>query len=584
MQQVWYSDICSHDNFVTWQLTLFSLIFFLATLVAVVLLIYALQHKNVKGATYFVFLLASVIAWVFFQALEYAVLEPQNKILFTKFQYFGISTIGLTWYLFAVNYSNRETWLSRNYPLFLIFSALAILLAFTNDSHRLVWPEIRPASVEPGAPMIYEHGPAFWAMFVYIYVLFFAGTYVILKTALTSREIYRSQAVGLVTSAILPWIGNILYVADLTPIPGLDLTSLGFAASTIVLAWSIFSLRLFDLAPVARGQLMENLVDGVIVLDSENRVVEINPQAREFLKIGNQPTLGRNVNDFLIPWREVVAQFRDMQSGQAEVHLDGQELTDIDVRISPLIDEQKRPAGRIITIRDISTQKKLERARENLTRSIVRDLHTPLTSVALALETLRRQSGSFSREQSETVDSIRQNVQHMLDLVDSILDVYRLEQGKMPLNRKRVSMQFLVAEAVRSVPALANQKRILVQTDLPQEMPPLYVDPNLIRRVLQNLLDYSVRIASEGRIVRIQAGFEYIKGAPVISVIDLGSDGVLESASFEKYHPGSVALNEDEIGLAFCRLAVQAHGGSIWIDERYKNGTKISFTLPDSLS
>lgn len=565
----------------TWQLNSFSLIFFLATIIAVVLLVYALQHQKVKGATHFAFMLASVIAWVFFQALEYAVLEPQNKILFTKFQYFGISTIGLTWYLFAANYSNRESWFSKNYLILSSFAVLVILMAFTNESHRLVWPEITPASDEPGAPMIYGHGPAFWAMFVYIYIFFALGTYIILKTALTSREIYRSQAIGLVVSAIIPWVGNIIYVTDLSPVPGLDVTSLGFALGTIVLAWSIFSLRLFDLAPVARGQLMQNLVDGVIVLDSSSRVVEINPRALEFLKIGSRSTLGRSLVDFLHPWPELVEQFGAMQSGQAEVHLGAHEISDIDVRISPLIDEQKKPAGRIITIRDISAQKKLERARENLTRSIVRDLHSPLTSVALGLEMLRRQSSSMPRAQVETIDNTRQSVQQMLDLVDSILDIYRLEKGEMLLHRKRTSLNALAADAVRFVNPLASKKRILVQVDIPEDMPPVHVDPNLMRRVFQNLLDNSVKSLSEGRIVRVQAGFERGEGALVASVIDLGGGETFDENLFEKYHPGSVELNEDELGLAFCRLVVEAHGGRIWVDERYKNGTKISLTIPE---
>lgn len=565
----------------TWQLNSFSLIFFLATMIAVVLLVYALQHQKVKGATHFAFMLASVIAWVFFQALEYAVLEPENKILFTKFQYLGISTIGLTWYLFAANYSNRENWFSRNYLILSSFAVLVIFLAFTNESHRLVWPEITPASDEPGAPMIYEHGPVFWAMFVYIYILFASGTFIILKTAFTSKEIYRSQAIGLVVSAIIPWVGNVIYVTDLSPVPGLDLTSLGFSISTIILAWSIFSLRLFDLAPVARGQLMENLADGVIVLDASNRVVEINPKAREFLKIGIRSPLGRNLADFLRPWPELVEQFRDMQSGQAEVHLGAHEISDIDVRISPLMDEQKKVAGRIITIRDISPQKKLERARENLTRSIVRDLHSPLTSVALGLEMLRRQSSSMPRAQVETIDNARQSVQQMLDLVDSILDVYRLEKGEMTLHRKRVSLNALAADAVRSVNALASKKRILVQVDIPEEMPPVNVDPNLMRRVFQNLLDNSVKSMSEGRIVRVQAGFEHWEGALVASVIDLGGGEVLDENLFEKYQPGSGELNENELALAFCRLVVEAHGGRIWVDDRYKNGTKISLTIPE---
>lgn len=565
----------------TWQLNSFSLVFFLATLIAVVLLVYALQHQKVKGAPHFALMLASVIAWVLFQALEYAVLEPHNKILFTKFQYFGISTIGLTWYLFAVNYSNRPNWFSKNYLLLSSFAGLAILLAFTNDYHRLVWPEIIPASAEPGAPMIYRHGPAFWAMFAYIYILFTAGTVIILHAAFTSKEIYRSQAIGLTVSAIIPWIGNIIYVTGLSPVAGLDLTSLGFALSTIILAWSIFSLRLFDLAPVARGQLMENLVDGVIVLDTNHRVVEINPRAREFLKIGRKPVIGHGLVEFMQPWPELVAQFKDLQSGQAEVHIGQHEITDIDVRISPLFDDQKQLAGRIFTIRDISEQKRLERARENMTRSIVRDLQSPLNSVAMGLETLRRQAASMPRAQVETIDNARQSVQQMLDLVDSILDIYRLEQGQMPLNRKYVSLHTLASEATRSVSALAGKRRILMQIDIPEGMPPVHVDPNLMRRVFQNLLDNSVKSLSEGRIVRIQAGFERGENAVVASVIDLGGDEVGREAMFETPRLGKVDLDEPGLALAFCRLVVEAHGGRIWVDERYKNGTKISMSIPE---
>lgn len=223
----------------------------------------------------------------------------------------------------------------------------------------------------------------------------------------------------------------------------------------------------------------------------------------------------------------------------------------------------------------------MERARENLTRSMVRDLHGPLTSVALGLEMLRRQSSSMPRAQVGTIDNARQSVQQMLDLVDSILDIYRLEKGEMSLHQKRISLNALAADAVRSVNSLASKKRILVQVDIPEDMPPVHVDPNLMRRVFQNLLDNSVKSMSEGRIVRVQAGFERGEGALVALVIDLGGGETLDENLFEKYHPGNVELNENELGLAFCRLVVEAHGGRIWVDERYKNGTKISLTIPE---
>jgi PAS domain S-box-containing protein len=326
---------------------------------------------------------------------------------------------------------------------------------------------------------------------------------------------------------------------------------------------------------------MENLVDGVIVLDMNNRIIEINPQARIFLGIENRYVVGRPVADFLQPWPGLVERFREVQAGRAEIHLGGREVSDIDVRISPLFDNQKNQAGRIITVRDISEQKKLERTRENLTRSIVHDLRNPLTSVALSLENLRRQAISLPKAQLEAIDMSRQGVQEMLDLVDSILDIYRLEKGEMPLNRRLASLRAVASEAARAASTLAARRRILVQVDVPEGMPPINIDPNLMRRVFQNLLDHLMRGISDGQIVRIQAGFERGESAVVASVFHLGGEETARDALFEKYNSGSKEFSENNLGLVFCRLVVEAHGGRIWVDEHYKKGTKISLTIPE---
>jgi len=566
------------------QLDPFSAIYLFATISTTGVFIYARQHARIKGTSYFSYLVISVIIWAFFQALEYAVGEPVGKILFAKFQYLGISTIGVTWYLFSLSYNRKETWLGNNYLLLLVIPAITILLAFTNEAHHLLWTQISPLSSAPRSNLIYSHGPVFWIIFIYNYILLALGTVVIIRTAVKSKEIYRSQMIGLIVSAIIPWLGNLIYVSGLSPIPGLDLTPLGFAISAFTTAWSIFYLRLFDLVPVARDQLVENLVDGFIVLDAHNRVIELNPKARRLLNLGNRVAVGQNIANFLQPWPELVEKFRDVQSGQAEVYLGEKDINDIDVHISPLLDDRKVMVGRIITIRDISEQKKLARMRENTTRSIVHDLRNPLTSVAISLDALRRQIMTFvPRTQLDILDTSQQSVQQMLDLVDSILDTYRIESGEMPLNRKWVSLNVIAVEAIRMVSTLANKKRILIQSDIPEGLPGVYVDPNLMRRIFQNLLDHLVKSAMDGRVIRIQARFDPDQSAFLISVIDSMMDVQGTANLFNKFVPGKDMLAGEGLGLAFCRIAVEAHGGHIWVDETYTSGTKISLTLPDSV-
>jgi PAS domain S-box-containing protein len=563
-----------------WQFNTFALIYSVATILTSVILVYTLRHRQVKGAFFFAFLVASVVVWALFQALEYAIAETTVKILFAKFQYLGISTVGTTWYLFAFSYNRKENWLSKNYLFLLVIPVLIIIAAFTNDAHGLLWPKIEPISSDPDSNLIYSHGPAFWIIFVYNYIFLVMGTVLIIRTAVNSKEIYRWQMVGLISSAIIPWVGNLVYVSGLSPIPGLDLTPLGFTVSALVTAWSIFFLRLLDLLPVAYDQVVANLTDGVIVLDIHHRIADANPQARQLLGEKAEYIVGRNILDVLQFWPDLVKKLQDFDTGQLEIAVDNEKISDLDIRISPLLDNRDNRVGRIVIFRDISQQKKLERMRQELTQSIVNDLRNPLTSMALNLDTLRRQTITLlPKNQLEVIDLSQSSIQQMLDLTSSLLDIYHLQSGELSLDLKKTSLQSLAEDSVRPLSALANKKRLLLQVDIPDGMQPVTIDPNLIRRVLQNLLGNSIKLSKEGRVVRLHARYD-TNGETIISVIDAGNDldPALIGNTFQK--PISGQLNSGGLGLAFCRLAVEAHGGRIWVDESYENGTKISFTLP----
>lgn len=568
----------------TFQFNPFAATYLLASILTSAVLIYAIQHRQVKGALYFAFLLVSVTAWAFPQALEYAVTEPAGKILFAKFQYFGISTIGAAWYMFSLSYDRKENWLGKNHLFLLILPVLTVIIAFTNEVHGLLWTRITPVSNLPGASLVYSHGPVFWGIFIYDYILLGLGTVTIIRTAINSREIYRWQMIGLISSAIIPWIGNFIYVSGLSPIPELDLTPLGFALGALVIGWSIFFLRLFDLVPIARDQLVENLIDGVIVLDSHNRVADINPKARALLSIPNSGAMGRNIVDFLKPWPEAVERFRDVNEVQTEIHVGNGEITDIDVRISPLMDAQKHLAGRIITLRDISQQKKLEKMRDSLIQAVINDLRNPLTSVVLALEMLRKQvTGTLPREQCDIIDVSQKSIQQMLELVNSILEMNRLESGEVPIQRKRTSLYTVATEAAKTNSILANRKRLLLHMDIPKGMQDVFVDPELMRRVFQNLLDNAIKYSMDGGVIRILAKFDAKNDAHIVSVSDTGTgiDAAIRENLFEKFAAGKGKVSGSGVGLAFCRLVVEAHGGQIWLDDEYQGGTKISLSIPN---
>jgi PAS domain S-box-containing protein len=568
----------------TWQITSLASTFFLSAALILGVTFIAFRHITVRGAQYFIFLVLSVEAWTLFTGLEYAAVEPGLKLLFGKLEYLGIATIGATWLMFALSYNFKEKWLTRrNIIILFLIPAIAIIAAFTNEMHGLLWLQVTPSSTVPGANLIYEHGPIFWLTFIFDYLTLFIGAFVIVDSALRARDVYRWQMIGLVASAIIPWVGNIIYILKLGPFPGLDLTPLGFTLSAIVISFSIFYLGLFDLVPFARDQLVEGLMDGVLVLDTNDRVADINPQARELMGVGKKRVIGQTVGHFLEPWPDLLGQFRDVKSAQIEIHLNNSTISDIELRISPLADEQGHLIGRLFIAQDISKRKNLEKLRDDLIRSMVHDLRNPLGSVMLSMDLLKTElTPVLTEEQLITFQTGEQSVQKILRLVNSILDINRLESGEMPLKREQISLQKIVAEAFKTQLLMANNKGIVLEKSIPFGLPAVMIDTELMPRVFQNLIDNAVKFSPNEGVVEIGAKNNPNGREIIVSVSDSGPgiQGNVKNRLFEKFSTGNVKGSGSGLGLAFCRLVVEAHGGRIWLDEETKTGTTISLSIP----
>ena len=156
-------------------------------------------------------------------------------------------------------------------------------MAFTNDYHHLLWSDI---ILQPGSLniAIYVHGPWFYIHIVYSYLLLLIGTYWLTKALLVFSRQKRKQVIIIISGLIIGWTSNILYVFGISPVVGLDLTPLSFTFIALVLSWNIFQFHLFDIVPIARDLLLDNMVDGVLVLDPEDNIIDINPAALRILK------------------------------------------------------------------------------------------------------------------------------------------------------------------------------------------------------------------------------------------------------------------------------------------------------------
>jgi signal transduction histidine kinase len=223
-----------------------------------------------------------------------------------------------------------------------------------------------------------------------------------------------------------------------------------------------------------------------------------------------------------------------------------------------------------------------ERSREDLVHAMVHDLRNPLTTILMSLGLLGRpETGTLTAAQQQVLDAAQRGAQRTLELVNGILDVNRLEGGELALQRETVDVPALIAEVVHAQTPLAQNKRLTLDSNAATDLPPAQLDRALIRRVLENVLGNAIKFTPSGGAVRVETRVPEA-GFLLIAVRDTGP-GIpadVQARLFEKFAAGSQPERGSGLGLAFCRLAVEAHGGRIWAESAPGQGTVISFVLP----
>jgi signal transduction histidine kinase len=215
---------------------------------------------------------------------------------------------------------------------------------------------------------------------------------------------------------------------------------------------------------------------------------------------------------------------------------------------------------------------------------MVHDLRNPLNSMSLSLELLTSQ---FENSDDPTVKEIlgfaRGGTDRMLAMVNGILDISRLESGRMPVNSEIIDMPELVSTILRVQRPLAAEKNIHVHHTIAAEAQ-AWADKNLIERVLQNLVGNALKFTpADGTVQIVVQERETDTGLRLcVSVKDSGS-GIppeIKERLFQKFTTGSQTERGSGLGLAFCKMALEAHGEYIWVESSSSEGTAFTFTLP----
>jgi diguanylate cyclase (GGDEF)-like protein len=265
------------------QYTLFVLLSPFGCGIAIAVVIYSLRYSNVRAARPLAYAVSGVTAYLLFNTLELVDPTPQGTLFFAQVCYLCIGFLTVNWLAFAVAYSNHENWIkSIPFRLLWVIPSITAVLVFTNSYHHLIWRDYAFVPVANGFlyMRVIAYGGWFWVFWLQAYMLILVAAAILVNASITAHRHFRMQSSLAVIAALLPLVVNLIYVLHL--IPGLkkDFSSLSYAFSGLLLAVSLFRYRMFDLTPIARANLIENMNDCMFTLDASKRVVDFNPAAQ----------------------------------------------------------------------------------------------------------------------------------------------------------------------------------------------------------------------------------------------------------------------------------------------------------------
>ncbi len=269
-------------------------------------------------------------------------------------------------------------------------------------------------------------------------------------------------------------------------------------------------------------------------------------------------------------------------SGRAPLHIQRQ--------IIPVEDEQGEVIGILLAFHDETARYNLDRAREEFSQMIIHDLRSPLTAVTSSVMLLNEiipPENEFSGIVSKTAGSSQRAIRKLLNRVDSLLDISRMKSDSMTLQLEVACLSPLLNNVQTELEPLAHDMDIAIRARLPEDEPSLVIDTEKVERVLMNLVDNALKFSPRESEILVRASRRE-NSPPVlrVEVIDQGPGVPADERQsiFDRFVQIQQASGSQRrgsgLGLNFCKLVVEAHGGSIWIEDNPQGGSIFAFTLP----
>jgi len=580
----------------------YALSILLVSLISALLVLYGWLKRNTPMGKSYARMMLVITLWLIFYSVGLLFSSSGLHHLFRKVEYLMILALPVTWLIFALNFAGFKGWLKPKSGFLIgVIPVILYIVSLVSPNSGLL--------VNHNETFKYDYSTGFW-FYVHVafsFAYFITGTYLVVRSAKRDPLIGTKQSLIISLGVLVPWIGNITFIFRTNPIQEIDLSPFIFVLSGALLAWGLFHNRFYTIIALAHKSLIERMADGLVIIDNQNRILDINLAAQSIFRTSKTAIVGQAIDQLFITQPDLIQYMTNPSRRNQEVIVTyGQQKKYYSLDISGLYAGKDLYVGKLMLFKEITdikeTTKKWEKAKSEAERAdslksaflanLSHEIKTPMNAI-MGFSDLLNDSSVSDEERKEFIDHIRNSGSDLLQLIDDLIDISKLDAGQISLQKAPVDLSKMMAELFARI----NEYMIEVDKDhidlilnsheLEKDLV-ILTDPDRIRQILYNLLNNAVKFTKRGKIE-----FGYVKdkdNTVKFFVKDTGIGIPVEKHTmiFERFGRVSSSNRQEYsgtgLGLALSRGLVKLIGGRIWFDSVFGKGSSFYFSIPLALA
>lgn len=574
----------------------------LAAIIMMSVAVYSFRNRKIPMAIPFGLMMICATWWSLIYALELLVNDINLKIFLVKSRFLGLGWMSGLWLMVAIQHGGKKRWLEKGrWLLLMIEPVIIVYFSMTSGKSKIFRYDFTPYVYGPITTIKFKNGPLFNYHMLYTYTLIISVVILLYFAYRKRNPIARMQTVFFSLGTMIHVLSDMLFQAGFTIVPNYNHTpALQFLSGSMMFL-AVFRYRILNVAPITREMVMSSIDDIIFVVDNEGLIIDINRAAIEKFTLNPQECIGGNIAT-LCP---AIYQLCKEDSGPTGVNKEIDIMIEsknyaYEAVIQDVRYKDKWHMGKLIHLRDITQHKEslhnikemalkadeANRAKSEFLANMSHEIRTPISGIIGMIGLLF--DTNLTAKQAQYLEVLRNSSDSLLALVNNILDLSKMEAGKLLIEKTDFDLRTLLEDTIEIISIRAFEKGLEIAGSIEPNIPTLlHGDSTRLRQILINLGSNAVKFSDNGEIIlKVNLIRDYPDKVEVIfSITDQGigipADKIKNLFSPFVQLDGSTTRKYEGtgLGLAISKQLIELMDGRIGVNSIENKGSSFWFSL-----